>query len=102
MEDLLRRLKDVSKKVPIDYDEQYQKAVNIFRNCPIIDSNGILSRLNPMPKNIPWQKLIGFDPYSVLRFLPGRFQVCALFDGFSFITHDRSSLLTFLVPTYTA
>ena len=53
-EDLLRRLKDVSKKVPIDYDEQYQKAVNLFRYCPILDANAILSPLNPLPKNTPW------------------------------------------------
>jgi hypothetical protein len=40
-EDLLRRLKDVCKKVPIDYDEQYQKAVILFGYCPILEANAI-------------------------------------------------------------
>ncbi len=67
---LLEKLKGVSKRVPVDFDGRYQKVMNLFRFCPMRDRNAILSPLNPLPKDISWETLIGFDPYSTLDVVP--------------------------------
>jgi len=99
---LLTRLKEVSKKVPNDYEEQYKRSVNLFRFCPILDGNGILSPLNPLPDNSSWHELIGFDPYTTLSISPSKFRECSTFLDFSFFTPHGSPLRLFPVPTYSS
>jgi hypothetical protein len=97
---LLKRLKEVSKNVPHDFDERYHKSVNLYRYCPILDGNGILSPLNPLPMNANWEQLIGFDPYATLAISPSKFRDLAQFKESSFLMPAGGPLPVFPIPLY--
>ncbi len=87
-------------KVPIGYETQYSKAVNLYRFCPVLDDKGAISPLNPLPENGDWKELIGFDPHGTLAIEPRRYLDCRAFRSASFFTADGGALPAFNVPTY--
>ncbi len=61
--------------------------VNLFRFCPILDRNAILSPLDPLPRDSNWETFIGFDPYSTLHVVPSKFKECSSFCDASFLSY---------------
>jgi len=86
--------------VPENFVATFNKAVGLFKHCPVLDLHGNLLPLHPLPPDSSWLESIGFDPISLLDKSIVDFLAASKFDGPCF--SNGRSLHKFNIPIYNA